>query len=88
MATDDIVKLLLAERTRIDNAIKALQGSDAPTAVWDKRVAKANANINAIRQAKAAKKTRKKRTVSPEARKKMADAAKARWAERKKAAKK
>ena len=67
MPKDEILELLIAERNRIDGAIKALQGGGgAIPSPFKGKAPKAG-----------------KRTLSPEARAKMAAAAKARWAKKK-----
>lgn len=79
MASEEILKMLIAERDKLDAAIRALQGSGGIPSPFREKVKKPEAK-------KAAKKA--KRRVSPEARAKMAAAAKERWAKRKAAAKK
>ena len=87
MATEHILALLIAERTKLDKAIEALSGptkrrgrppkvKDDPTMPdWVKPAAKK-------------KKTRKARKFTLEQRAAQADRMKAMWAKRKKAAKK
>jgi hypothetical protein len=76
MDTNDIIKRLTAERDRIDAVIKLLSGT---TAV-------ARGRPKGSKNAKAPAK--KRGGVSPEGRKRIADAMKRRWAERRKQARK
>ena len=71
----DALKLLIAERDRLDKAIAVLRG-DTPRRGRPPGSGK-----------KAAKKAPRKRTFSPEARKKQSQKMKAYWAARRKAAK-
>ena len=79
MASEEILKMLIAERDKLDAAIRALQGGSGGIPSPFREKVKPAAKT-------AAKKA--KRRVSPEARAKMAAAAKERWAKRKAAAKK
>ena len=80
MASEEILKLLIAERDKLDGAIRALKGGSGGIPSPFSEQLKKPAGKKAAKKAK--------RTVSPEARAKMAAAAKKRWAERKAAAKK
>jgi hypothetical protein len=91
MQLDDILQQLRQERDRITTAINALSGSAETPTKQTKRRGRPAGTKNASTQsqsspasspAKAAK--RKKRTLSPESRAKMAEAAKRRWANAKK----
>ena len=73
MDTNDIIKQLTAERDRIDAVIKLLSG----TAAVGRGRPKGSKNA-----------TKKRGGISPEGRKRIADAMKKRWAERRKVAKK
>jgi len=66
MQTEQIVALLIAERDRLDAAIRALQGSQSAR--------------QSGRAAAAARKRGGKRTLSAAGRKAIADAARRRWA--------
>ena len=83
MPTDHIVAILIAERDKLTRAIEALQG---PT-VRRGRPAK-NATSAAEDAPAPAKKTRKKRTFTPEQRAAQAEKMKQFWAKKRKAAKK
>ncbi len=75
----DVLKLLIAERDRLDRAIAVLQGT-APR----------RGRPPGRRSAKkvVAKRARKKRTMSPEARRRMSERLKAYWAAKREAGKK
>lgn len=71
--TDTILALLIAERDKIDAAIKALKGNAA--AVETVAAPTHPKPVLVMKEAPAAK----KRTMSPEGRKRIAAAAKKRW---------
>ncbi len=75
----DVLKLLIAERDRLERAIAVLQGT-APR----------RGRPPGRRSAKkvVAKRARQKRTMSPEARRRMSERLKAYWAKKRRAAKK
>jgi hypothetical protein len=82
MNIDSILQQLKSERDRIDTAIRALEGSG--TGTEPKRRGR---KPNALKQAEASSGAttptgRRKRVLSAEARKRMSEAAKRRWAER------
>jgi hypothetical protein len=79
MATDEIVKLLIAERNKLDAAIRALS---------DSGVESHGKTVSAAVQESHGKTGKTKRVISDEARAKMAEAQQARWAKVRKAAKK
>jgi len=79
MATDEILKLLIAERNKLDAAIRALSDSG-----FESR----GKTLKAAVQESHGKTGKAKRVISPEARAKMAKAQQARWAKVKKASKK
>ena len=72
MDTNAIIKQLTAERDRIDSVIKLLSGTAAA----------------GRGRPKGSKNAKKRGGLSPEGRKRIADAMKKRWAERRKQAKK
>ena len=72
----DVLALLIAERDRLDEAIAVLQGP--------RRRGRPPGSGKKV----AAKKVRRRRALSPEARKRMSEAQKKRWAAQKKATKK
>ena len=74
MAIQDVIRMLEQERNRIDAAIKALKGVGVDSTASATKAAKT--------------KGRKKRRISAEARVKMAEAARKRWAAKKAAEKK
>ncbi len=80
----DVLELLIAERDRLDQAIAVLQGPrrrGRPPGRPPGSVKKATTKVNA-------KKERKRRAVSAEARKRMSEAQRKRWAAQKKVGKK
>lgn len=83
MATDHILALLIAERDKINRAIEAL---GAPAGKRRGRPRK-DATATASTPAPVGKKTRKKRTFSPEMREAARQRAKAMWAKKRKAKK-
>lgn len=90
MATDEILKLLLAERAKIDNAIKAL-GGESQDAEIVRRLNAGRQRVAATAAQESHGKTPAKKAkhgMSAEARAKISAAAKARWAKVKKAEKK
>lgn len=84
MSLDIVLNELIAERDRLNAAIAALNGSQLQAAKPTRKGKGAQLAVLTVKKAVGVK----KRTVSPAARKKMAEAAKARWAERKATAKK
>jgi hypothetical protein len=89
MNIDSILQQLKSERDRIDTAIRALEGSGSGT-----EPKRRGRKPNALKQAEASSGNttaaksgsagtgRRKRVLSAEARKRMSEAAKRRWAER------
>jgi hypothetical protein len=82
MDIQTIVAQLRAERDRLDQAIAALESAGGVSVPVRRGRKPGN------RTAATAQSAKKHRTFSPEVRKKMAEAQKRRWAERRKAAKK
>jgi hypothetical protein len=84
MQTEQIVALLVAERNRLDAAIRALQGSPAavsrPAAKRASRRPAATKHVVKHAAVPVPATTGRKRALSAVARKAMADAAKRRWA--------
>ena len=78
MPAEDIVRVLVAERDKIDQAIAILQGTG-------RRRGSAPGSKNTT---KGTKKARKKRPISPAAKKRQSERMKAYWASRRKAANK
>jgi hypothetical protein len=75
MAMDKIVELMIAERDKLDAAIKLLRGGDGSGSIPSPKK-----SVQAVKPGK--------RVMSPEAKAKIAEAQRARWAKTKKAAKK
>lgn len=89
MAINDVVEMLLDERKKIDEALKALGHVTSNYVTGLASRIKAGGKRAVGMQTATAKPTKKaakkgKRVISPEARAKMAEAARKRWAERKK----
>jgi hypothetical protein len=90
MNIDSILQQLKSERDRIDTAIRALEGSGTgsepkrrgrkPNAL--KQAEASSANTSSAKSSSTASGSRKRRVLSAEARKRMSEAAKRRWAER------
>jgi hypothetical protein len=78
MDTTDIIKQLIAERNRIDAVIKLLSGTTASVGRGRPKGSKNATTAPA----------KKRGGISPEGRKRIAEAMKKRWAERRKVAKK
>jgi hypothetical protein len=77
MPTEDILRALVAERDKIDQAIAILRGTS-------RRRGRPPGSKNTT---KGTKKARKKRTLSPAAKKRQSERMKAYWASRRKSAK-
>ncbi|MGA2351353.1 MAG: hypothetical protein ABSF70_13040 [Terracidiphilus sp.] len=86
MGIDNVISEIDGEITKLHQARALLTGAASPAAKKRGRPAKAAGAAGAVKAvAKPAKKT--KRTLSPEARKAIADAQRKRWAKLKRAAK-
>ncbi len=81
----DVLELLIQERDRLDQAIAVLQGTGRPGRPPGRR---GPGRPPGSGKKVGASKARKRRAVSAEARKRMSEAQKKRWAAQKKATKK
>ena len=85
---NEIVQQLRDERSKLDAAIQALEGVSGGSARSGKRRGRPPKSSNKPSTAAAAGAPKKRRTMSAAARKRIADATKARWAAARKSGKK